>query len=466
MILTNRDGDILDAYYGSNPDRLLPCDNGTRTRWWRLSPYNCRETINYFLKMLVLPGLIAGILILLMILTTGQIGNFILWVIITVLTYTGSIFIALYNREKYFAWFNRIQDESSLVIPSPLNDIDDILYRIGFVGDIMMMRDYQLRFSNEVINFFGDEDEGVDIIIGNLEGIIRDEDPGLTKQAHPPTILQQLSHLLRKNSWLLCLSNNHSIDYGNLAFHDSLMTIQDTQKIDVFGRNDVPHVVVDDQIVENQKINIASASEWSNQHTWDCISKFGTNELSSYYDPDKFNILYPHWNYENERYVRRRLQRRSKRLLIDNGNENWDLIFGQHTHVRQPIIKVWEDLRDAAGTLILDSNGNPKGLWKLLAFSGGNLTSGVNLIRRRKHIHGRIIRCDIGPLSQDPTRLAVGRVEIQDTFNENGRDRDTGDRIKTVRFGVGEEGVSRFWMLIIGIVIISIVIILRVLGIF
>jgi hypothetical protein len=74
--------------------------------------------------------------------------------------------------------------------------------------------------------------------------------------------------------------------------------------------------------------------------------------------------------------------------------------------------------------------------------------------------------CDIGPLSQDPTRLAVGRVEIRDTFNENGRDLDTGAKIKTVRFGVGEQGISRFWMLIIGTVIISIVIILRVLGIF
>ncbi|MBY8991455.1 MAG: CapA family protein [Candidatus Lokiarchaeota archaeon] len=461
MSLTNRNGDDLETYYLGNPPRQSPCDNSTRTKWWKLSPYNCRETINYFLKMLVLPGLVAGIIVLLMILTTGDIENFTLWVIITVLTYTGSIFISLYSRERYFTWFHRIQDESSLVIPNPLNEINETKYRIGFVGDIMMMRGYQLRFSNEVIKFFGDVNEGVKLIVGNLEGIIRNEDPSLTKQAHPSTILRQLSHLLRDNSLLLCLSNNHSIDYGNQEFHKSLLIIQQTPKIDVFGRNDVPNVFVD-----NQKINISSASEWSNQKNWKCISKYGTNQLSSYYAQDRFNILTPHWNYENERYVRKRLQKRSKKLVIDNGNKNWDLIFGHHTHVRQPIIKVRENFLDANGNPILDANNNPKGLWKLVAFSGGNLTSGVTFIRRKKHIHGRIMRCDIGPLTQDPTRLAIGRVEIQNTFNENGRDADNGAKIKTIRFGEGEQGISRFWMLIIGIAIISIVIILRVLGIF
>ena len=237
MSLTNTNGDDLDTYYGSDPPRKLPCDNCTETRWWRLSPYNCKETINYFLKMLVLPGLIAGILILIMILTTGGIQNFTLWVIITVLTYAGSIFIALFMRENYFTWFHRIQDQSSLVIPSPLNRIKEPIYKIGFVGDIMMMRDYKLKFSDEVINFFGTGEDRVDIIIGNLEGIIRDEDPFFTKQAHPPTILRELQHLLRNNGWLLCLSNNHSIDYGNKAFHDSLLNIQQAPKIDVFGRN-------------------------------------------------------------------------------------------------------------------------------------------------------------------------------------------------------------------------------------
>lgn len=464
MALTNRYDVDLETYYLGNPPRKLPCDNSTETRWWKLSPYNCRETVNYFLKMLVLPGLIAGIIILLMILTTGNTGNFILWAIITVLTYTGSIFMSLYARERYFARFHRIQDQSSLIIPNPLNEINGTKYSIGFVGDIMMMRDYQLRFSSEIINFFGDENEGVSIIVGNLEGIIRDEDPSLAKQAHPPTILSELQHLLRDNNWLLCLSNNHSIDYGNQDFHNSLLNIQQTPNIDVFGRNDVPNVFVN--LVNNQKINISSASEWSNQKSWKCISKYGTIEIIPYYDKESFNILTPHWNYENERYVRRRLQKRSKKLVIDNGNENWDLIFGHHTHVRQPIIKVRENFLDANGNPILDANNNPKGLWKLVAFSGGNLTSGVTFIRRKKHIHGRIMRCDIGPLTQDPTRLAIGSVEIQNTFNENGRDADTGAKIKTIRFGEGEQGISRFWMLIIGIAIISIVTILRVLGIF
>ncbi|MFX0083662.1 MAG: CapA family protein [Candidatus Hodarchaeota archaeon] len=442
MSITHENGNDLNTYYANNPPSDPPCEDCDDTIWWGLTPYDWRETLNYFFKMLVLPGAIAAVIILLMILTTGSIDNLTLWTIIIVLTYIGSILIALYARHRLLTWIHRIQDENSLIIPDPLNQINNTTYKIGFVGDIMRMRIYGLQFSNEVINFFS----GVDIIVGNLEGIIRPDDPPMTKQSHPATILQQLNGLLRGGTnWLLCLSNNHSIDFGNREFHRSLNDIQQEPRIDVFGRYDVSHVYV-----RGQNINISCATEWSNQRRWDCISRFPDSMNSSHIDT-RLNILYPHWNYENERYVRRWLQNRANDLLTSNVGKRWDLIFGHHPHVRQPVIYVH------------DTNDNVN---KLVAFSGGNFTSGVRFFRLKKHIHGIIMRCDIGPLTQNPARLGIGKVEIQNTYNKKGRDPITGDRIKTVVFGEGIQGISRFWILIIGIVIITTVVLLRVFGIF
>ncbi|MFX1280486.1 MAG: CapA family protein [Promethearchaeota archaeon] len=478
LMMRKEDGseEKLEDYYNANPPVKHPCNNSKKTKWWCImsyTPYNCHETLNYFLKMLVLPGIIAFCIVLLIIFTTGDVDNFILLTIITSLTYTASIFISFYIRDRILTSRHKIQEEVDKVeritpeennatvfhYELELNPIKETIYKIGFVGDIMMMKKFGLRFENQVKEFF-EEDSGVNIIVGNLEGIVREppKDPFLTKQVHPMKILKQLNQLLEGNDirWLLCLSNNHSIDYGNRKFHESLNLIQEDPKIDVFGRNDVPNV-----FVERKNINIASASEWSNQKTWKCISKYRTKKLNPYHDDGKFNILYPHWNFENERYVRRRLQKRAKKLMIgDNDIKSWDLIFGHHPHVRQPVIKVRADYKKG-GVLIK--------LWKLVAFSGGNFTSGAKLIRRKKHIHGRIMRCDIGPLKDDQDRLAVGKVKIMDTVNKEGHEIDrNGDKIefKNVIFGLGERGIHRFWVLLIGLAIVVIVVLLRIFGIF
>ena len=476
LIIKKDDGseEKLEDYYNTNPPVKSPCNESKKTKWWCLmsyTPYNFLETLNYFVKMLVLPGVIAFLIVLLIILTTGDIENLILLTIITSLTYTASIFISIYARDRSLTWYHRIKEDGKVEKITPeennttvyryeleLNPIKEPKYKIGFIGDIMMMKDFKLKFDREVKKFF-EKDGGVDIILGNLEGIVRDppKKPFLTKQVHPLEILGQLNQLLLSDNtrWLLCLSNNHSIDYSNFKFHESLNLIQANQKIDVFGRNDVPNV-----FVKGFNINIASASEWSNQKTWKCISKYRTKKLDPYYDKGKFNLLYPHWNFENERYVRRRLQKRAKKLMIGTEINNWDLIFGQHTHVRQPVIKVKADYK---------KDGKLIPLWKLVAFSGGNFTSGAKLIRRKKHIHGRIMRCDIGPLEKDKDRLAVGDVKIMDTVNKEGHEiDDNGKKIefKKVIFGLGERGIHRFWVLLIGVTIVAIIILLRIFGIF
>ena len=439
----------LATYYTNNPDPIDPCNDSNDTDWWRFTPYGILETIKWVLKMLVLPGAIAAVIIILTLLTTGSFQNLTIGIIYTVLTYIGTVLVNISAREQFLANYHAIPEEE--LLPSgPLNELEGVDFKVGFVGDIMMMRKYLLTFNPEVKDFFSD----VQIIVGNLEGIVTDLKCKFTKQAHPKThqnpILNILEKLLGNNSrWLLCLSNNHSIDFGNQEFRNSLVHIQAQNKIDVFGRNDTSNV-----FVQGKEINISTATEWSNQKSWDCISKFDESDLDSYYNPRMFNILYPHWNYENEKYVRRRLQKRAKKLLTGDPVKKIDLIFGHHSHVRQDIIKVPDKITSPSGSIVK--------FWKVLAFSGGNFTSGVNFLRKKKHIHGKIMKCDIGPLKDYPKQLAVGNVEWKNTFNET----VSGSNVPTklVKFGEGLTGIARIYLLIIGAIILILIIVLRTLG--
>jgi len=456
MSLRTEGNEELDVYYQRQEDEQLytgNCNDSTKVKCCKFTPYTYHENINYIYRMLVLPGLITTIVIVLVIMGVYQ--NLIIGIISGIITYIGSLFLSIYIREQNRESNFEIPESDQLPSGEDLNVLKEVKLKIGFVGDIMRMRDHKLTFSEDIETFFSD----VKIVVGNLEGIVTDKKCKLTKQAHPKEILKPLQELLRDNTkWLLCLCNNHSLDFGNEEFHKSLHIIRRESKIDVFGRNDVTNV-----FVEGEDINISTASEWSNQKTWDCISRFSDTNVDPYYSQNKFNIFYPHWGFENERYVRTNIQDNARALLTGNNNEKLDLIFGHHPHVRQPIMVVREELKDQNGVQILDRQGNRLVLKKFVAFSGGNFTSGVTFWRRKKHIHGIILKCDIGPLEDYTNQLAVGRVDWEYTVNRI--DNNEEEPTKIVEYGE-EVGYSRTSLLIMSIVIIAVFILLKILDFF
>ena len=441
MSITQNGRDNLGTYYTRKPDPVLPCEKSDKTKWWLFTPYDAKETWYWILRMLVLPGGIAAILIFLVLFQFYN--NIFVQLISFGLTYVGSLLLIIFYWERDRTTRFKIPDDE--LIPEgkkTLNKIKDPKVWIGFVGDIMKMRKFKLEFDPPVKKFF----EKIPFIVGNLEGIIPKQ-KGLLKQSHPVGILKELEGVLKTNTrWLLCVSNNHSIDYGNNDFFESVKIIQEheneqnhNKNFDAFGRNDVPKVFVDNNIC------LSSATEWSNQKTWKCTSKFDTTKLDCYFCANKFNILYPHWGYENERYVRTNIKNRAEELL-----KKWDLIFAHHPHVRQPVMEVKGDkLKKQDGTPVLNQDGSEATLNKLVAFSGGNFTSGVTFIRKKKHIHGIIMKCEIGPLEHDVTQLAVGEVEWYNTFNKK-----KAPKTKLVMKGVGIAGRSRTYYIVLGILVL------------
>lgn len=251
-------------------------------------------------------------------------------------------------------------------------------YHIGFVGDIMKMFGHDLLFDDSLFDFFNDD---VQLIVGNLEGILTLQPGTVLSQRHDREIMEQLSILKHPKKWLLCLSNNHSGDFGfaDFIFHlDQLRTMN----FNVFGRKDVPNFVYKDTL------NFVSGTMWSNQDGAQYMTRF--EDVDEYFidDGNIFNILYPHWHYEYELYPRESIVKECQEDI-----KGWDLIFGHHPHVVQPITKVEHN-----------------GINKVLAYSGGNFCSGLF---KNPHEYGLIMKCEIGYLKDDDDQLAVGDLEWQ-----------------------------------------------------
>ena len=447
-------GILLNTYYGTPQGLCGKNYNPIIAQKSGISPYEGDETIYYFCKHLALPGI--AIVLFVVMLFFRFFNNPYFNIIQYILLVLGILFFVSVGRELIRGFKYKIK-EDVIYEPGPyvlnreaasfthiLNTIGTPTYKIGFVGDIMKMNKFNLEFHPDIRAFF----DGVDVIVGNLEGIVSNLSCPILKQAHPRKILSQLESLLSGDTkWLLCLSNNHSEDFSNIQFNRSLHRIQRRDRFDVFGRNDVSFIQND-----THDIHFFSLTEWSNQKSWYYTLKYDNtnpnpisnlNRITNLIDNNKFNILLPHWGYENEKYVRSRFQSDAKALLMGNRQDysryqekirnkrnrvilpskahHWDLIFAHHPHVLQPIITVKDKIVDSQGEEIPGTDGQPIEFKKLAMFSAGNFTSGANIIRKKKHISGIIMKCEIGPLQGYEDKLVIGKMEWRRTKNHKTR---------------------------------------------
>ncbi len=391
------------------------------------SPYSLKESINWLVKY-VLVEIYYPFVVLHTLMYFFPIFNVdIRWVIVTNVILIISILVFIYRkyqRNKY-----KIKNIGSITEEGWREHKLDSLgsnyekLNIGFVGDIMRIRDYELAFEKRLIEFFKD----VDLVIGNFEGVITNKKSRINHQNHSVSILKQLPRLKIPNqNWLLCLSNNHAADY-DLGDLKKTLYILKGNNYNVFGTETLPSFSF-------HYLNIVGGTMWSNRKDNGFFTLF--KNINNYYSAKCFNILYPHWHFENECYVRKKFQDRSINLInqgiyqsdlrvrineifkslrlhrilqkfpfyqvlkeMRNGSKmipKWDLIYGTHTHMPQPI-KVYNN--------------------KLLAYSGGNF---INSLWRKKHISGLIMKCQIGR-SRNNGSYSVGNVEWSYTINHKNK---------------------------------------------
>jgi poly-gamma-glutamate synthesis protein (capsule biosynthesis protein) len=218
--------------------------------------------------------------------------------------------------------------------------------RMLFVGDIMLdeIPGEMIREGKNPLAAFDGLFSNAAIKIGNLECVISEqgvpEKKPFTFRAHPRVI-----PWLKKYFSALSLANNHSGDYGSLAFsemldllerggvayfgggrnirsaHEPLMIEAKGKKIAILGYNEfLPRSF--------EALDDRAGIAWSD----DDYVIYDIQRARAFYKADII-IVYPHWGWENEKMSSPR-QKKLAHLMIDAGA---DAIVGAHPHVTQNI---------------------------------------------------------------------------------------------------------------------------------
>ncbi len=218
--------------------------------------------------------------------------------------------------------------------------------RMLFVGD-MMLDELPGEMIREGKNPFAAFDElflRADITIGNLECVISEqgvpEEKPYTFRAHPRVI-----PLLKKYFSAVSLANNHSGDYGPMAFTD-MLDLLDRSGVSYFGGGRNSRSAHEPYIVEVKGKRVAflgfneffprsyealddrAGIAWSDDDYVIFDIQRAKTELKA-----DIVIVYPHWGWEGEPSASTR-QMKLARMMIDAGAS---AVVGGHPHVTQNI---------------------------------------------------------------------------------------------------------------------------------
>lgn len=224
---------------------------------------------------------------------------------------------------------------------------NDLPITISFVGDIMLDETpgQIIKKKGDPFLHFRDILTSTDITIGNLECPvsakkgIRENKP-YTFKAHPRVL-----PLLKKYFSAVSVANNHTYDFGEEVFIDTLRNLE-KNKIGYFGGGKNLYDAHKPLIfnIRNKKVALLGYNEFFPRSfealtdragiAWseDDFVVEGIKNAKSKYGAD-YVITFPHWGIEHEKIASER-QVHLARLMIDSGA---DAVIGGHPHVTQNI---------------------------------------------------------------------------------------------------------------------------------
>lgn len=232
---------------------------------------------------------------------------------------------------------------------------------MAFVGDIMLDETpgQQIRQGRNPLAPFASLLDSADIRVGNLECVVAtrgtaEPDKPFTFRAHPRVL-----KLLKRHFDALTLANNHSGDFGPLAFGE-MLELLDRQQIAYFGGGRNLAQAHKPLIIERKGLRIAllGYNEFFPRSFEADVDKPGIAwsedeqvalDIALARRQFQADLVIPvmHWGWEHEPLAGQR-QRQLARLMIDAGA---DAVVGGHPHVTQ-------DVEQYRGKPIIYSLGN------------------------------------------------------------------------------------------------------------
>ena len=230
---------------------------------------------------------------------------------------------------------------------------------LAFVGDIMLAETpgERIALGEDPFSEFAEVFRKVDLTIGNLECVVattgEEYDKPFVFRAHPRVL-----SLVQKHLDIVCLANNHTGDYGHVAFLEQLRLLEQNKIPYVGGGRDCAHAR-QPLIIDRPGLRIAflayndfkprafeAGPSWPGV-AW-AVDAQVTADIEAARTIHRADFVIPmlHWGWENEPANDR--QRQLAKLMIDAGA---DMIVGGHPHVTQ-------EVEYYKGKLILYSIGN------------------------------------------------------------------------------------------------------------
>jgi len=216
---------------------------------------------------------------------------------------------------------------------------------LAFAGDIMLDETPGERIALGEDPFFGFAEvfRKVDLAIGNLECVVattgKEYDKPFVFRAHPRVL-----KVVQKHLDIVCLANNHTGDYGHVAFLEQLRLLEENKIPYVGGGRDCAHAR-QPLIIDRNGLRIAflayndfkprafeAGPNWPGV-AW-AVDAQVTADIEAARTIHRADFVIPmlHWGWEQEPANDR--QRQLAKLMIDAGA---DMIVGGHPHVTQEV---------------------------------------------------------------------------------------------------------------------------------
>jgi len=215
---------------------------------------------------------------------------------------------------------------------------EDEKIRLLLLGDMMFDRQIRVYAQNNDYGYIfqGVEDllQSADLAVGNLEGPITNNDSVSigseigSKENYIFTLHPEVSTALYLNKIrLVNLGNNHTLNFGEQGFLDTLSFL-DKNQINYFGNVGSGLLEYSYKIIEIRKLKIGFVNY--NQFINDSL-KLALEDLDAIRKNVDILIIYAHWGNEYAKVANNDIQGLAH-VFIENGA---DIVVGSHPHVVQ-----------------------------------------------------------------------------------------------------------------------------------
>ncbi len=247
--------------------------------------------------------------------------------------YTLKDFVSEYSNRKIVLDEEKIDEQVS----EPSLELPHIVeINMNFVGDCTLGSDSNFGYKNTFFDIFDQNDYSYffsnmqelfandDITVANLEGTFTNYKVKVSKKFNFRAPPDYANILLSGDIDIVNIANNHTKDYGQTGYNDTINTLNE-YNIPFFGYDNY-------YIYEKEGIKIGFVGLTS---IWDGTIYKRIDNAVNYFNENECNsiIFTFHWGVERE-YKQNATQRKVAKYAIDAGA---DLVVGHHPHVLQGI---------------------------------------------------------------------------------------------------------------------------------